>query len=94
MNKPPLDFSKVEAVRKRMLLSQADMAKLLSVSRMTYYSWVCGKPLRKVNEDKVKRMLKKLLYAVAQGWPMPEVHTMSVACRMQKLQEILDQANK
>jgi len=46
----PLDFTKVEALRKHMLLTTRDMAELLGVSRMTYYGWVSGKPMRKTNQ--------------------------------------------
>ena len=60
-NTPPLDFKKVEALRKHMLLTTGNMAELLGVSRMTYYGWVKGKPVRKKNEDKVRGILRKLL---------------------------------
>jgi DNA-binding XRE family transcriptional regulator len=46
MTPKPLDFRKVEALRKHMLLTTSDMSELLKVSRMTYYGWVKGKPLR------------------------------------------------
>lgn len=93
MNKP-LDFQRVEAIRKHMLLSQSDMAHLLSVSRMTYYSWVGGKSLRKVNDEKVRSLLKKLLLAATKGWPMPEVRAMGAADRLRKLEEVLEQSSK
>ena len=53
MSKFPLDFSKVEALRRHMLLTTSDMAEVFGVSRMTYYGWVKGKPLRKANEANV-----------------------------------------
>ena len=46
-NRAPLDFKKVEALRKHMLLTTSNMAELFTISRMTYYGWVKGKPVRK-----------------------------------------------
>jgi DNA-binding transcriptional regulator YiaG len=89
--KQPLDFSKVEALRKHMLLTTVDMADLLGVSRMTYYGWVRGKPLRKSSDDKVRQMLKWLLAVMTDhGWPQPEVIAMEQPQRKQRLDEILE----
>lgn len=38
-----IDFSKVEKLRKQMMLSQKDMAELLSVSRQQYINYLNGK---------------------------------------------------
>ena len=46
----PLNFKKVEALRKHMLLTTSNMAELLGISRMTYYGWVKGKPVRAKND--------------------------------------------
>ena len=90
--KPPLDFAKVEALRKHMLLTTQDMSELLGVSRMTYYGWVKGKPLRKSNDDTVRGMLKKLLAVMTDhGWPMPEVIAAGQKQRKARLLEILNQ---
>lgn len=89
--KQPLDFSKVEALRKHMLLTTADMADLLGVSRMTYYGWVRGKTLRKANDDVVRGMLRKLLDVMtAHHWPMPEVIAATQKQRKERLLEILN----
>jgi DNA-binding XRE family transcriptional regulator len=90
MSKPPIDFVKVESLRNHMLISQANMAKLLGVSRMTYYSWISGRAIRKSNEATVRELLKKLLAVVTtHGWPTPEVHAMQANYRMQKLSELI-----
>lgn len=69
----PLDFTLVEALRRHMLLTVQDMAELLGVSRMTYYGWTKGKPLRRKNQLYVRQMLKRLLAAMSDhGWPTPE----------------------
>ena len=89
--KQPLDFSKVEALRKHMLLTTADMADLLGVSRMTYYGWVRGKPLRKANDEVVRAMLRKLLDVMTtHHWPMPEVIAATQKQRKERLLEILN----
>lgn len=90
MNKP-IDFTKVESLRNHLLITQADMAKLLGVSRMTYYSWLSGKPMRKRNEANVRGSLKKLLTVVTDhGWPTPEAHAMQTRYRYKKLRELLE----
>lgn len=86
----PIDFNKVESLRKHMLLTTTDMAQLFSVSRMTYYGWVQGttKP-RTSNEGTVKTVLRKLLSLMADGWPMPEVIAASPKQRRERLLELM-----
>lgn len=92
MTPKPLDFSKVEALRRHMLLTTTDMAQLLGVSRMTYYGWVKGKPLRKSNDGAVRAMLKRLLAVMTDhGWPTPEVIAADRPQRMERLRELLNQ---
>ena len=92
MTPKPLDFSRVEALRKHMLLTASDMAELLGVSRMTYYGWVRGKPLRKSSDEAVRAMLKRLLAVMTDhGWPMPEVIASSQKQRKERLLEVLNQ---
>ena len=88
-NPSPLDFKKVEALRKHMLLTTSNMAELMGVSRMTYYGWVKGKPLRKKNDDKVRDILRRLLIILNDGWPQPEVIALEQKLRFQRLLEIL-----
>ena len=87
---PPLDFAKVEALRKHMLLTTDNMASLFGVSRMTYYGWVRGKVLRKSNETTVKAVLKRLLnIMVDDKWPTPDVIAMEQPQRKERLDELL-----
>lgn len=91
MTHKPLDFTKVEALRRHMLLTTTDMAGLLGVSRMTYYGWVKGTIPRKANDEAVRVMLKKLLGAMTDhNWPMPEVIAADQPQRLARLLEILD----
>jgi DNA-binding XRE family transcriptional regulator len=92
--KPLLEFSKVEALRKHMLLTTSDMSELLGVSRMTYYGWVKGKPLRKSNDESVRTMLRRLLAVMTnRGWPMPDVIASDQKQRKERLVEILNSDN-
>lgn len=87
----PLDFTKIESLRKHMLLTVTDMAKVLGVTRATYYAWIGGKPLRVKNDEHVRVMLKRLLAIMTdQGWPMPEVIAAPQAVRFEKLRELLN----
>jgi DNA-binding transcriptional regulator YiaG len=92
MTPKTLDFAKVEALRRHMLLTTQDMSELLGVSRMTYYGWVKGKPLRKSNDEAVRSMLKRLLAVMTEhGWPMPEVIAADQKQRKERLLELLNQ---
>lgn len=91
MTPKPLDFAKVEALRKHMLLTASDMSELLGVSRMTYYGWVKGKPIRKSNDGMVRAMLKRLLAVMTDhSWPTPEVIASDQKQRKERLLEILN----
>ena len=89
-NTPPLNFTKVEALRKHMLLTTGNMAELLGVSRMTYYGWVKGKAIRKKNDEKVREVLREMLTMLSDGWPQPEIIALDQKQRFQRLLEILD----
>jgi excisionase family DNA binding protein len=87
---PALDFGKVEALRKHMLLTVQQLCKLFGVSRMTYYSWLKGKNIRHHNDAKVRRVLKVLLATMHQHeWPTPDVIGSSSVERFQKLKDII-----
>lgn len=93
-NKPPIDFAKVEALRKHMLLTVNNMAELFGVSRMTYYSWLNGVQPRKANAGTVRNTLMKLLAVMTDyEWPQPEVIAMEQEQRYSKLLEILAELN-
>tara|TARA_Y100000004_G_C8951766_1_gene428856 strand:- start:2527 stop:2805 length:279 start_codon:yes stop_codon:yes gene_type:complete len=85
----PLDFSKVEALRRHMLLSVRDIAIVLGVSRMTYYGWLKGKPLRKSNDTKVREKLRELLDLMKDGYPQPEIIALDSVKRRERLLELL-----
>ncbi len=56
-----------------MLLSAGDMSELLGVSRVTYYGWVRGRPIRATNDASARAVVRKMLRLVtSQQWPTPE----------------------
>jgi DNA-binding XRE family transcriptional regulator len=89
-NQTPIDFTKVEALRKHMLLTTNDMASVFGVSRMTYYGWVRGKPLRKSSDESVRTMLKRLLSVMVDDkWPTPDVIAMEQKQRKERLDDLM-----
>ena len=86
----PLDFTKVEALRRHMLLSIRDISMVLGVSGLTYYGWLKGKPLRKSNDAKVREKLRQLLDIMKEGWPQPDVIALESVARRQRLLELLN----
>ena len=93
-NKPPIDFTRVEALRRHMLLTISDMSELLGVSRMTYHGWVKGKAIRKSNDEIVRKMLRRLLAVMTDHeWPTPEVIASNQKQRKERLVEILNRDN-
>ena len=87
-----LDFTKVEALRKHMLLTVQDISDLFGVTRATYYGWLRGKPIRKSNDATVRVMLKRLLAVMTEhSWPMPEVIAADQKQRKERLQQLLNQ---
>ena len=73
-----------------MLLSIRDISMVLGVSRMTYYGWLKGKPLRKSNDAKVREKLRQLLDIMKDGWPQPDVIALESVARSQRLLELLN----
>lgn len=90
VRKPPLDFQKIEKLREYAKLTTAEFASLCGVSRMTYYSWVRGQPMRPKNEQFVRRVIRMLLGLVQeQKWPEAGVAFLSSDERMQRLNKLL-----
>jgi DNA-binding XRE family transcriptional regulator len=94
MQMTPIDFEKVESLRKHMLLTASDISAILGISRMTYYGWVKGKPIRRNNDMSVRLALKKLLAIMSEHqWPQPSIIGLPQKQRMQKLLELLETYN-
>ncbi len=89
---PPVDFAKVDMLRKHMLLSVTDIAKVFGVSRMTYYTWLKGGGMRATTTPRVKKRLRALLAVMKEHqWPNNEVLVMPPPKRVEHLLELLGQ---
>ena len=83
-------FAKVEELRKHMILTTSNMAEVIGVSRMTYYSWVKGNPVRKKNFKKVQAVLRILLDIMTKyDWPKPSIIALDQSQRFDVLKDIL-----
>jgi DNA-binding XRE family transcriptional regulator len=92
INKQGIDFAKVEMLRRNLLLSTTDMAKLFGVSRVTYYSWLRGASMRSTCVPKVKTALKQLLAVVEEHkWPTDDVIVMGPRERTKRFLDLLGQ---
>jgi len=70
------------------------MAALLGVTRLTYFGWINGKPIRKKNDAKVRKSLRVMLVLLTEhAWPQPHVIAMDPDERFKTLVELFDQLN-
>lgn len=83
------DFSKIEQLRKHMMLTGDNMADLIGVSRITYYNWVKGGAVRKTNAGKLRATLIKLMTLMKSGWPDHDVIIMKGPDRFARLLELM-----
>jgi DNA-binding XRE family transcriptional regulator len=90
MTSKPIDINKVEALRNHMMLTVADMARAVGVSRVTYHSWINGKRLRKENEEALKRLIRQLITVMHEHqWPGAEVEKLGPRARSARLLALL-----
>lgn len=83
-------FEKAEQLRRHMMLDKTQMARLLGVSRVTYYSWLRGVEPSATNLRSVRSILRNMLRVmVDHGWPTPEVIAMSPEDRFERLTRYL-----
>lgn len=83
-------FEKTEKLRRHMMLDKSQMARLLGVSRVTYYSWLNGVEPSANNLKRVRSILRNMLRVmVDHDWPTPEVIVMSPDDRFERLQSHL-----
>lgn len=86
----PLDFVKIDALRRHMLLTHTQMSQLLGVSRVTYYNWKRGSQPSQQNVGKARAALKEMMRVmVEQQWPSPEVVAMDTTERVIALQRLM-----
>lgn len=85
-----LSFDKIDALRRHMLLTNVQMARLLGVSRVTYYNWKkAGYPAER-NVTKTRAILKDLLRVMTEHeWPTPAIVAMDQDERLIELQKLV-----
>lgn len=85
-----ITFDKIDALRKHMLLTKSQMARLLGVSRVTYHNWAkAGHPAER-NVAKTRAILKDLLRVMTEHeWPSPAVIAMDQDERLLELQRLI-----
>lgn len=83
-------FDKIDALRRHMLLTHTQMARLFGVSRVTYYSWrKVGQPAER-SAPRVRAILKDLLRVMTEHeWPSPAVVAMDPDERLIELQKLV-----
>jgi DNA-binding transcriptional regulator YiaG len=83
-------FDKIDALRRHMLLTHSQMARLLGVSRVTYYSWrKVGHPAGR-STPRVRAILKDLLRVMTEHeWPSPAIVAMDPDDRLLELQKLV-----
>lgn len=87
-----LDFEKVEVLRRHLMLTTTEMAEVFGVSRITYYNWVHGTPLRTKNLANAKKVIRTLIAIVKQyNWPTEEVRQLDQKQRLERLLALMQQ---
>ena len=85
-----IPFDRIDSLRRHMMLTRGQMARLLGVSRVTYYNWqAAGQPAAR-NIVYVRKVLKELLRIVVDHeWPSPRVIAMDSDERLVELQKLI-----
>lgn len=86
----PIPFERIDSLRRHMMLTKGQMARLLGVSRVTYYNWqAAGHPAPR-NMGYTRKVLKELLrIMVDHEWPSPRVVAMDSEERLVELQKLV-----
>lgn len=94
---PPkaIDFEKIEAVRKHMLLTVNSLVTIFGTTRVSYYNWLKGGKMRKATADHIRKVTRKLLTVMTQhGWPYDLVFVASQPERLKMLQDLIENLDK
>lgn len=85
-----ITFEKIDALRRHMLLTHTQMARLLGVSRVTYYNWrSIGHPAER-NAARTRAILKDMLRVMTEHeWPTPAIVAMDQDQRLIELQKLI-----
>lgn len=92
------NFTKIEALRDKLELRQADMADIFGVSRVQYNKWVKGfeagelPKIRDVNLKKIRDQLDAIVWVLREhGWPLEDSHILSPEARLRELKRLMQQ---
>lgn len=90
-----LDFAKVDALRKHMLLTVGSMVVLLGTSRVSYYNWLKHGIKRKKTSEQIRKAVRTIVAAVAQSnWPNEATYVANQSQRLEMLQEMIKELDK
>lgn len=95
MSSNGLSFQLVEKFRKDNLhISSEQMAELLGVTRMTYYRWKTGGPIRRTRGQHASALVASLVEVVRSGqWTSDEAKSYPREERLTKLKELLERTS-
>lgn len=90
-----IDFAKVDALRKHMLLTVESMTVLIGTSRVSYYNWLKHGIKRKKTSEQVRKAVRTLLAVVAKNnWPNEATYVANQKERLEMLQEMIKELDK
>jgi len=85
-----IPFDRIDSLRRHMMLTRGQMARLLGVSRVTYYNWRAAGQVAPRNMVYTRKVLKELLrIMVDHEWPSPHVVAMESDERLVELQKLV-----
>lgn len=90
-----LDFAKMDALRKHMLLTVESMVVLLGTSRVSYYMWLKHGIKRKKTSEQIRKTVRTLLAIVSKNnWPNEAAYVANQKQRLEMLQEMIKELDK
>jgi AcrR family transcriptional regulator len=62
-----IDMAMVDSLRRHMAFTAADLASAVGVSRTTYHNWLAGKPIRDVNAERLRTVIRRMVAIAKSG---------------------------
>ncbi len=90
-----LDFAKVDALRKHMLLTIESMVVLIGTSRVSYYNWLKHGIKRKKTSEQIRKAVRTLVTVIAKNnWPNEVAYVANQKQRLEMLQDMIKELDK
>lgn len=90
-----LDFAKVDALRKHMLLTIESMVVLIGTSRVSYYNWLKHGIKRKKTSEQIRKSVRTLLTVIDKNnWPNEMAYVANQKQRLEMLQDMIKELDK